>query len=207
MIRIKICGNKRIEDMYAASKLGAHAVGFIFNIPESPRNNNFEEANKLVSQAPPLIDVVAVTTLSNINETLKLGTKSIQIIGDIKEVLNLKKDFPFINFMPVLYVSNDIIENEVLKICSEFKAIVVDTKAEHTLGGSGKVHDWNVSRKISKELGNVILAGGLNESNVIEAITKVEPYGVDVSSGVELSPGVKDYLKLKRFIEVVTKYG
>jgi Phosphoribosylanthranilate isomerase len=206
MIRIKICGNKRVEDMHIAAKLGAHALGFIFNIPSSPRNNTFEEAKNLVANSPSLIDLIPVTTSENIHEVLKFGIRTIQTIGNIKEIFKLKKNYQELNLIPVLYVREELPDEGTLKICSEFKAIVIDTKSEKHLGGSGIVHDWNISRKISKELGNVILAGGLNEKNVVEAITKVEPYGVDVSSGVESRPGVKDPVKMRKFIEAVMKY-
>jgi Phosphoribosylanthranilate isomerase len=95
----------------------------------------------------------------------------------------------------------------MLKFYSEFNAIIVDTKNEGKLGGSGLTHNWEISRRISKELGNVILAGGLNENNVVEAITKVEPIGVDVSSGVESYPGIKDPVKVKNFIRRVVEYA
>jgi len=207
MIRIKICGHTRVEDMILSYKLGAHAIGFIFNIPSSLRNNDKNKAKKFVRSSPPLVDTVPVTTLDNFYDAISLGTKTVQIIGDIEKIYNLKLEYENVNIVPVLYINNDYPDFRMLKFYSEFNAIIVDTKNEGKLGGSGLTHNWEISRRISKELGNVILAGGLNENNVVEAITKVEPIGVDVSSGVESYPGIKDPVKVKNFIRRVFEYA
>ena len=85
-------------------------------------------------------------------------------------------------------------------------AILLDTKAGSEVGGTGKTHNWDISREIVSSINKpVILAGGLNPDNVANAIKKVKPYAVDVSSGVESEPGIKDSEKMKRFIQNATK--
>ncbi|MEM0271246.1 MAG: phosphoribosylanthranilate isomerase [Thermoprotei archaeon] len=206
MTKIKICGNTRPEDIQFEAKTGAHAVGLIHGFPESPRNNSFERAKTLVRYVPPFTEAVVVTNIQGLESAARLGVRTIQLVAPIHLYSSARFSHPELNIIPVLYVGGEPPKREVLKVYSEFEYVHVDTDSG-LKGGSGQTHNWEVSKMLSKVLGNIILAGGLTPENVEDAITMVEPYAVDVSSGVESSPGVKHWGLVSRFIEAVKRVG
>jgi len=206
VIRVKICGNTRLNDLLYEAKAGAHAVGVVHGFPDSPRNNDFESAGRLVRGVPPLTEAVVVTNPPGIENAVRMGVRTVQLVAPPSTYPQIRESHPELKIIPVLYVGQDPPKPEVLKEYSEFEYVLVDTDSK-LKGGSGLTHNWEVSRMLSKTFGNIILAGGLNPENVVEAIIKVEPYAVDVSSGVESSPGVKDKRLVSRFIEAVTQVG
>ncbi len=195
MIHVKICGLTRRQDVEYALECGADSLGFVFE-PTSPRCvlKNGINIENLVSDVPEGKHVVAV--FGNLpTQPINLPDRfdSIQYIeGDssifskpyrIIRTIRLAKDsVPSYNFPDV-------------------DAILIDAYHERYLGGTGTTTDWDSARMIRQNTAlPVFLAGGLTPENVRMAIKKVEPYGVDVSSGVEDKPGMKDPVKLKTFI-------
>ncbi|MBU0699712.1 phosphoribosylanthranilate isomerase [bacterium] len=199
-IAVKICGITNIEDALLAVEAGADALGFIF-AKKSSRLVNEEIVKRIIKQIPPFVTTVGVF----VNESLN-------VVQDIVE-----------------YCSLDIVQlhgNESPQYCSQLGRRVIkafriqdaasllelpkyhvcgyllDTFVEGSDGGTGKRFDWNLATE-AKKYGRIILAGGLNPENVAEAIVQIEPYGVDVSSGVECLPGKKDRAKMMEFVRRV----
>ncbi len=211
-VRVKICGLTREEDLAVAVAAGADAVGFIVGVPSSPRNLTLEMAEMLLSQVPIFVDSVVVTAPKSIKQLVEvcegLKPSAIQIHGkeplDSSEIREKIKDTRLIK---TVYVTEDALNETAIEDSKMFDALLLDSFSKGQYGGTGKVHDWTLSRQIKEAVAPVpvILAGGLKPENVKEAILKVQPYAVDVASGVELSPGVKDHEKVRAFVKKAKK--
>lgn len=198
--------------MAVAVAAGADAVGFIVGVPSSPRNLTLERAEMLLSQVPIFVDSVVVTAPKSIKQLVEVceGLKptAIQIHGkeqlDSSEIREKIKDTRLIK---TVYVTEDALNETAIEDSKMFDALLLDSFSKGQYGGTGKVHDWTLSRQIKEAVAPVpvILAGGLKPENVKEAILTVQPYAVDVASGVELSPGVKDHEKVRAFVENAKK--
>lgn len=205
--RVKICGITRPEDLTIAVAAGADAVGFLVGVPSSPRNLNLEEAYKLLRQVPIFVDSVLVTSPQNIEELVKLCERlkptAVQIHGkENLENSDIKERIKGTRLIKSIYVKPSCLNKEIMENSKNFDAILLDSFTRGRYGGTGKVHDWILSRQIREAMAPtpIILAGGLNPKNVKEAILTVQPYAVDVASGVELRPGIKDSKKIRAFI-------
>ena len=211
-VRVKICGLTREEDLAVAVAAGADAVGFIVGVPSSPRNLTLERAEMLLSQVPIFVDSVVVMAPKSIKQLVevceRLKPSAIQIHGkeqlDSSEIREKIKDTRLIK---TVYVTESALNETAIEDSKMFDALLLDSFSKGQYGGTGKVHDWTLSRQIKEAVAPVpvILAGGLKPENVKEAILKVQPYAVDVASGVELSPGVKDHEKVRAFVENAKK--
>ena len=197
-VRVKICGIIREEDLAFAVAAGADAVGFLVGVPSSPRNLTIERAETLLRQVPVFVDSVVVTVPKSIEWLVevckRLKPSAIQIHG--KEHLDSSKVQESIRntrLIKAVYVTEDILEKTVIEDMRTFDAILLDSFSKGQYGGTGKIHDWTLSRQIKEAVTPtpVILAGGLKPENVKEAILTVEPYAVDVASGIETNPGEK----------------
>ena len=207
-VRVKICGLTRQEDLAAAVAAGADAVGFLVGVPSSPRNLTIERAKTLLGQVPVFVDSVVVTAPKSIEWLVevceRLKPSAIQIHG--KEQLDSSEIREKINhsrLIKTMYVTEDALNERVIDDLKTFDAVLLDSFSKEQYGGTGKTHDWTLSRQIKEAVAPVpvILAGGLKPENVKEAILAIEPYAVDVASGVEASPGVKDHSKVRAFVE------
>ncbi len=196
--KIKICGITNIEDARAAVEYGADAIGFVF-YKKSSRYIEVEKAQKIISLLPPFISTVVVfvnESYKNIERVIdKCHLNILQLHG------NEDKNF-CTRFSLTVIKSIKIKDEKSLENMERFKvsAFLLDSFSENIPGGTGKSFDWDLAVR-AKKYGNIILAGGLTAENVKDAISKVKPYGVDVSSGVEIKPGKKDHEKMRRFIE------
>jgi len=207
-VRVKICGITREEDLAVAVAAGADAVGFLVGVPSSPRNLTLERAERLLRQVPIFVDSVVVTAPQNIKWLVeiceRLKPTAIQIHGEkhlaASEIRERIRDTRLIK---TIYVKTATLSETTIKDSKTFDAILLDSFTKGQLGGTGRVHDWKLSRQIKQavEPTPVILAGGLKPENVKEAILTVQPYAVDVASGVELRPGIKDPEKIWAFVE------
>ncbi|MEJ2271942.1 MAG: phosphoribosylanthranilate isomerase, partial [Candidatus Bathyarchaeota archaeon] len=175
-MRVKICGLTREEDLAVAMNMGADAVGFLVGVPESPRNLTLKRAKKLLSSVPVFVDKVVVTPsksfewLLEVNNMLK--PSAIQIHG--KKKLDSKKIEESIQdtmLIKTIYVTESTLNEKTIKDLKKFDAILLDSFSKNQYGGTGKVHDWKLSRKIKEALEPipVILAGGLTPDNIKEA--------------------------------------
>jgi len=205
---VKICGLTRKEDLAVAVAAGADAVGFIVGVPSSPRNLTLERAKMLLSHVPIFVDSVVVTAPQSIEEIAEisetLNPSAIQIHGKKNFVASeIRERLRHTRLIKTVYVKADSLSDVSLRDSKSFDAILLDSFTKDQYGGTGKVHNWSLSRQIKEAVAAVpvILAGGLKPENVKEAILTVKPYAVDVASGVELEPGIKDYGKVRAFVE------
>jgi phosphoribosylanthranilate isomerase len=204
MVKVKICGITRFEDLEASISAGADFVGFVVNVPSSPRNLDYKSAARLISTVPSNVKSVAVTVLrspEDLRSLMELGADYVQLHGE----LNLLMSLAPLCAERAIGAVNAKLPNalELALECSKlFGMILVDSLRSNGLGGSGEAHDWGLSRIIRDRLQKpIILAGGLTPDNVATAVKIVNPYAVDVSTGVEASPGIKDSEKVSMFIK------
>jgi phosphoribosylanthranilate isomerase len=198
MTKVKICGIKTLSDAKFAVDYGTDAIGFVF--AESIRNVSKEKARSIVQKLPPFVTTVGLfvnDTAENIEAICRFcGLDAIQLHGNERpSLLNKLKDFKTIK---AFRIRN---EKDILPI-KKYKpdAILLDAYSENQMGGTGISFDWKIVRKIRTSI-PIILAGGLTHLNVSQAIKIANPYGVDVSSGVESHPGKKDRKLIKKFID------
>ena len=205
-IRTKICGITRIEDLEAAVTAGADALGFVVGIPSSTRNLSLETAARLARQVPVFASSVLVMVPGALDDLTiayeMIRPDILQVHGDgVPNIWEIREAIPEATLIKGIRSER----GDALRAAEEasgFDAILLDTFFPGKHGGTGMTHDWGISEEIRKKVGSrrLILAGGLNPSNVKEAIRTVRPYAVDVSTGVESSPGIKDHEKIASFI-------
>ena len=197
-VRVKICGITRVEDALAAAKAGADAIGLVF-YAKSPRAVDIEQAREILAALPPFVTTVGLfvdaerSELERILASVPLDL--LQFHGD--ESVQQCEAFgrPYIKALRVK--AGDDIAAQVARYPSA-QGILLDAYVEGVPGGTGEAFDWSlIPQTLSKLL---ILAGGLRPDNVAEAVSRVRPYAVDVSGGVEASKGVKDVEKVGAFI-------
>ncbi|MCS7120428.1 MAG: phosphoribosylanthranilate isomerase [Nitrososphaerota archaeon] len=206
IVKVKICGITREEDLFSSIEAGADAVGFVVGVPSSPRNLTAEQAGNLIRRVPVFVESVVVTVATNPNLLLKIYRKlepdAIQIHGELPyEIQMLRKKIRSRLIRAVHTCRSDAVDYAV-KVSSNFDAVLLDTFAVGKYGGTGMTHNWQLSRKIRDLIAPkpLILAGGLRPDNVKDAIVAVHPYAVDVSSGVESRCGLKDPNKIFEFV-------
>ena len=206
MMKVKICGVTRQEDLKVAVEAGADSIGFIVDVAASPRNLSIREAKSLIDLLPSDVDSVAVTVFNGTERTAEicqeLAPNFIQLHGMASEPYSRNGLASRVKvIMAVDVEASDVLEQA--RTHSRFsQAVLVDTHDQAGHGGTGLVHDWALSRRIRDAIypTPMILAGGLTPENVNQAIHAVRPYGIDVSTGVEVRPGVKDSAKMIEFI-------
>lgn len=202
MIRIKICGITNLEDALAAVEAGADALGFVF-FERSPRNITSEQAAGIIRCLPPFVQTVGLFVnedLAVVNATAdRCGLDVVQLHGEeTPEFCAGVKRRVIKAFRVIDFSSLDQIKNYVVAAC------LLDAWCPTAHGGTGKTFNWEIAAAASADK-CIILAGGLTPENVAEAVKAVGPHAVDVSSGVESTPGRKDLQKLQQFIESVRK--
>jgi len=205
--RVKICGITRGEDATLAVELGAAALGFNF-YPPSPRYITPAGARAIIKNLPPFVTAVGV--FANENDGAHIariaregGVTTVQLHGPASPLPGA--DTETLNGLTVL---------QAVSVWRGFKpehlqrlkahAFLLDTFDPDLHGGTGKTFDWSLARE-AKKFGAIILAGGLTPENVAQAVSEVRPYAVDVASGVESAPGIKDVAKLRNFFAAVAK--
>lgn len=197
MLRIKICGITNAGDASAAVEYGADALGFVF-YPKSPRSVAPETARSIIQSLPPFITTVGVfvnETVETINHIkAETGIDMVQLHGD--ESPEFCRQWPHVIKAFRVAAMSDL---EAFKNYTA-SAFLLDTYSPAKYGGTGQVFNWEIAVE-AKRYGSIILAGGLTADNIAKAVSKVRPYAVDVSSGVEREKGKKDLVKLRLFIE------
>lgn len=187
-----------------AAEYGADAVGFIF-APESPRFIPPETVLKIVSSLPAFVTTVGVFTSGEEKDFRRAieacGIDLIQFHG----VLTPQTIRSFASrAIRVIRIRDEKSLEEIS--FQQARAVLLDAHHDQHLGGTGQPFDWTIAAKAAR-LGRILLAGGLTPENIEAAVATVRPYGVDVSSGVEIRKGKKDPLKVKRFIERAKRAG
>ena len=197
MVKVKICGITNIRDASLAIEYGADALGFVF--APSPRQVTPEQAQRIVSQLSSTICKVGVfvdsklETVNNIKSSC--GLDMVQLHGsESPEYCQA--------FSPNVIKSFQVRDETTLALLPKYevKAYLLDSYHDELKGGTGHSFDWSIAKR-AREYGMIILSGGLNPDNIRQAITTVQPDAVDVSSGVESTPGKKDQAKLQDFIQ------
>src|SRR3954471_2707214 len=204
MTRVKICGITEFEDARDAVLLGANAIGLNF-YPNSPRYVEPSKASKIIEKLPPFVTIVGVFVNhpdpQNLEDfALSLGLHAVQLHG------NESPDYcSMIQRVKVI---------KAIRMDSNFKVeslrsfgnrmFLLDSATPGQFGGTGQTFDWTKAYG-ANAFGSIVIAGGLNPENIGEAVSSLHPFAVDVSSGVEASPGKKSYDKMRRFIEAVRR--
>jgi len=199
-VRIKICGNTCLEDALAAVDAGADALGFIF-YDKSPRRVSMKAVKDIVAKLPPFVETVGVfvdETVDRVNRVAEhCGLDRVQLHGGESAAYCRKVRRRVIK---VFRVKDD---GYLLSLAGyRVSGYLLDAYQEGTPGGTGRTFNWDLALA-ARNHGPLILAGGLDAGNVAAAIRHVQPYGVDVVSGVESEPGVKDPEKIRAFVQAV----
>ncbi len=201
-VKVKICGNTNLKDALLAVEAGADALGFIF-YRKSPRFVSMQTVKQIVQVLPPFVETVGVFVdetaerINRIAETCKLD--AVQLHG--------KETPAFCRRIRRKVIKAVRVENAAsLKGLDRYpvSGFLLDAWSEKAPGGTGETFDWNWVHR-GKKFGPVILAGGLTPANVRQAVKRVQPYAVDVCSGVEKSLGVKDPDKVRAFVIAANK--
>lgn len=200
MVRAKVCGLTREADVNAAVDAGADAVGFIVKVDvDTHRELAPARAEELIESVPPFVTSVLVTMPDTAAEAVTLA----ELVGaDAVQTHGLSPDDCTIAAMdfhgPVVAA---VSTEEVADYAHAADALLVDTPSAEGGGGTGRTHDWDATRNAIEGLDTpVILAGGLTPENVTEAIETVDPFAVDVASGVEAADGTKDHDAVRAFV-------
>ncbi|MCU4971645.1 phosphoribosylanthranilate isomerase [Halobacteria archaeon AArc-m2/3/4] len=205
--RVKVCGLTREEDLETAVAAGADAVGVISDVSvDTPREVSVDRAADLVAATPPFVTSVLVTMPSNPDQAIELLERvrpdAVQIHGTLSpaelEVVHAKTDA---SRSVLAVVDADDLETAVA-YDDVADALVVDSIDADGGGGTGETHDWERTRAATDDLESpVVLAGGLTPENVADAVRTVDPFAVDVASGVEERGGIKDPDAVRSFVE------
>ncbi len=201
--RCKICGLTRVDDALAAVEAGADAIGLVFH-PESPRAVTPETAADIVAALPPFVTVVGLfvdPTPERMEEILaRVALDRLQFHGDESAAFCRRWQRPWIK---ALRMAPGLDPRAAMAVWPDAAGFLLDAYHPERAGGTGERFDW--ARVPSDPPRPIILAGGLEPSNVGEAVARVRPWAVDVSSGVEAAPGEKDPARMTAFINEVER--
>lgn len=198
MTAIKICGITRLEDAQAAAALGASYIGFVL-WPGSPRAATLETVSRIVPALPHSVTSVGVfvdPSAEDVKAAEATGIRMAQIHSETPAFLR-GVTIPVVRAVHLAVERDDGVEPDIAD-----ELVLLDAHDPVKRGGTGKTVDWRRAARIARTR-RVILAGGLTPDNVSQAIKAVRPFAVDVSSGVEKRPGIKDHSLMERFIAAV----
>jgi phosphoribosylanthranilate isomerase len=212
-VKIKICCIKSIEEAAAAISCGASALGLVGRMPSGPGPIEDEVILQIARYTPPPIATFLLTCETDakaiVEHHKRTLTNTIQLVDAVKkEAYNaIRKEIPAIKLIQVVHVIDEKSVDEAVEMADYADAILLDSGnpnlAVKELGGTGRVHNWALSRKIVDRIKiPVFLAGGLNSVNVKEAVDIVQPFGVDLCNGVRTN-GNLDELKLEMFFKAL----
>jgi phosphoribosylanthranilate isomerase len=197
---VKICGITRLDDAEAAVAAGAGAIGFVF-WPESPRFIDPYRARAIRCRLPPFVTAVGVFVnqplehVIGVASLVRLG--AVQLHGDESSEYASRISTPVMKAVPVGVPGIDPTAAWPAEM-----TLLLDVHDPVKRGGTGRRIDWAAARQVATAR-RVLLAGGLTPDNVAEAVAQVRPFGIDVSSGVERAPGVKDHQRLRALFEAM----
>lgn len=209
-MKVKICGINSVEFAVQADRAGADYLGMLLGITHVAEDKiDVQTAKKIVTESGvdrhKFVMVTHLVTAAEIEEILRaLGISNVQLHDAIpvSEMQKLRERLPNVYMLKAVHVENEDSVQEALDMARYADAILLDSRTATRIGGTGNVHDWNISAKICEVCPKpVFLAGGLKPENVAKAIEKVRPYGVDANSGVEKPNGDKDEVRMRAFVE------
>jgi phosphoribosylanthranilate isomerase len=216
-VRIKICCIRDIHEAETAIRYGASAIGLVAAMPSGPGPIPDDFIRQIAAATPPPVATFLLTSRTSVREIIKHNhlthTNTIQIVDALSEGTydELKAALPYVKIVQVIHVVSEASVEEAERISRSVDAILLDSGNPNLrvkeLGGTGRVHNWQLSLKIREQAScPVFLAGGLKPENVREAIETVGPYAVDVCSGVRTN-GLLDEDKLEKFFSEVRRTG
>lgn len=211
--KVKICCISSISEAQMAIKHGASAIGLVGHMPSGPGIISDDMIKEIACTTPPPIATFLLTSHTDADSIIyhhqKVHTNTIQIVDSLanQNYNIIKKALPAIKLVQVIHVINESSVDEAIKIAEQVDAILLDSGNPNLLvkelGGTGRVHNWTLSRKIVEAIKiPVFLAGGLKAENVRLAMDEVNPYGLDLCSGVR-TEGKLDEWKLEKFMKEV----
>jgi phosphoribosylanthranilate isomerase len=213
--RVKICCISSTDEAKMAIQFGASALGLVANMPSGPGVISDEEILKITRIVPPAISTFMLTSETSADQIIehhkRTLTNTIQIVDELKEGTyeKIRQALPAIKIVQVIHVIDEKTIDEAIRISHLVDALLLDSGNPNLeikeLGGTGRVHNWTISRKIVEQSKvPVFLAGGLTSENVRQAIEQVQPFGIDLCSGVRTDKKL-DPKKLEAFFNNVWK--
>jgi phosphoribosylanthranilate isomerase len=208
MARVKVCGLTREPDLRAAVDAGADAVGVVSDVSvDTPREVDRARARDLLAAAPPFVTTVLVTIVDDPDATAALAAAVepdvLQVHGDLgADAVGRLREATGVRVVPVLTCDET---DRARALDGVADALLVDSESDDGGGGTGRTHDWDATAALVADVDvPVVLAGGLTPANVAEAVRTVDPFAVDVASGVESAGGVKDHDAVAAFVRAAT---
>ncbi|MFN2399179.1 MAG: phosphoribosylanthranilate isomerase [Gemmatimonadaceae bacterium] len=208
--RVKICCIGNMEEARLAIRLGASAIGLVSRMPSGPGPIDEELIAEIAAQVPGRIATFLLTCHQDVTDIVaqqrRCGTTTLQLCDRLVRgtYADLRRLLPGVTIVQVIHVTGEEALAEAESVAGDVDALLLDSGnpalATKQLGGTGRTHDWNISRRIRERIGiPVFLAGGLGPANIAAAVREVEPFGVDVCSGVRTG-GMLDEKKASDFI-------
>lgn len=215
--KVKICCIKDIEEADLAIKYGATSLGLVSKMPSGPGVIDNKAIRQIAGHVQQPISTFLLTSETDprkiIDHYHKTSTTTIQIVDHIPLAGYdlLRKELPDVDLVQVIHVQDDKAIDQAKSIAKKVDHILLDSGNPHSLirqlGGTGRIHNWSISKKIVASVDTpVYLAGGLNANNVLEAVETVDPYGIDLCTGVRTN-GKLDESKLKEFFSVINSFS
>ena len=210
---VKICCISSIEEAELAIKYGAIALGLVSEMPSGPGVISEDLIEEIASSVPREINTFLLTSKTNVDSIIeqhrKCKTTTLQIVDRLKNnvLITLRKELPAIQLVQVIHVTGKGSITEAINVAQFVDALLLDSGNQKLrvkeLGGTGRTHDWTISRKIRDAVSvPVYLAGGINGMNVVDAAKEVEPFGIDLCSGVRIDGKLNEKLLSKLFNEI-----
>ena len=211
--RVKICCISSVDEAMTAIRYGASALGLVGKMPGGPGVIDDKLIQEIAKKVPPPISTFLLTSETNVDAIIKhykkVHTSTIQLVDELenRQYQQLWEALPHVKLVQVIHVLNDDQVKEAIEISAFVDAILLDsgnpTLSVKELGGTGRIHNWDLSKQIRESIQiPLFLAGGLHKENVQQAIDHVQPFGVDLCSGVRTN-GQLDEKKLAEFFEAM----
>lgn len=213
--RVKICCIGSVEEAKTAIDFGASALGLVGKMPSGPGVIGDDLIARIARSVPPAVSTFLLTSETKPEDIIahykKVYTSTIQLVDALegRDYKTLHNELPGVKLVQVIHVLDENSVAEAIEISESVDAILLDSGNPNLnikeLGGTGRIHNWQLSRQIREQVKvPVFLAGGLNSNNVREAIETVQPFGIDICSGVR-SVGKLDRQKLEAFFKEIEK--
>jgi phosphoribosylanthranilate isomerase len=212
-IHVKICCICSVEEAKLAIAYGASALGLVGHMPSGPGVISNLKISEIMKSAPPMVSTFLLTSETKaaavIDHYKKVNTSTIQIVDALenRDYEQIKNQLPHVKIVQVIHVLDDKSVAEAIGVSGYVDAVLLDSGNPNLetkeLGGTGRIHNWDLSRQIRDQIDiPVFLAGGINHNNVKQAIEHVQPFGVDLCSSVRTN-GKLDENKLKLFFQTI----
>ena len=214
-VRVKICCISSVEEAKMAIDFGASALGLVGKMPSGPGVIDDELIARIARSIPPAVSTFLLTSETKPEDIIahykKVYTSTIQLVDALKgrDYKTVRNELPGVKLVQVIHVLDENSVAEAIEISESVDTILLDSGNPNLnikeLGGTGRIHNWQLSRQIREQVKvPVFLAGGLNSNNVREAVETVQPFGIDICSGVR-SVGHLDRQKLEAFFKEIEK--